>query len=94
MLPPDISQIFHPALIDCMTGGRTPEQHEIEAMAERIWSDLNGVSAPVAWCDLLEDSSDRRRAIAAAQMAFGMHAGSARPVSVDSTRSRRIAARP
>lgn len=85
MLPPEISQIFHPALIDCMTSGRAPELHEIEELAERIWSDLTGVSALVGWCDLLEASSDRRRAMAAAQMAFGMHAGAANPVSVPPT---------
>lgn len=85
MLPSDISQIFHSALIYCMTNGRAPEQHEIEVLAERIWSDLTGVSAPVAWCALLETSPDRRRFMAAAQMAFGMHAGAAKPVSAEPT---------
>lgn len=85
MLLSDISRIFHPVMIDCMTAGRAPAQHEISLMAERIWNDLNGASACVAWCDLSEDSSDRRRAIALAQMAFGIDVNAASPVSVKST---------
>lgn len=85
MLSPGISKIFHPALIECMTGGRAPEPHEIELLAERIWNDINGASARVAWCDLSEASFDRCRANAVAQVALGIDVSAASPVSVEPT---------
>ena len=69
----DLDRIFHPCLIACMGAGRVPTSDEVEALAERIRSNVNGAQRSVAWRDLSKDSPVRLRAVAAAHLAFGLH---------------------
>lgn len=69
--------IFHPSLIDCMANARAPQPVEVQALAERIWSEVNGAEGNRAWGDLPMLSLERRRAVAAARLAFGHHLGRA-----------------
>lgn len=73
MLPSNIDRIFHPSLIACMADARAPTPDEIEALAERIRSDMHGARASMGWGELSDNSPERHRALAAARAAFGLH---------------------
>lgn len=70
-----VPDIFHPFLVDCLANARAPQPTEVEALAERIWRDASGVEGKAAWRNLPTLSLERRRAVAAARVAFGCHAG-------------------
>lgn len=85
MLLFNVDRIFHPSLVACMADARAPTPGEIEALAERIRSDLSGVYVSNGWHELSDDSPERHRALAAARAAFGLHVSPAGVAWVEPT---------
>lgn len=85
MFSSNIDRIFHPSLIACMADARAPTQGEIEALARRIGSDMNGEHAAIGWRALSNDSPEWRRALAAARAAFGLQVDPAGVAFIEQT---------
>ena len=80
-----LDRIFHPSLIARMADARAPTRGEIEALARRIRSDMNGAHAAMEWRELSNDSPEWRRALAAARAAFGLHVNPAGMAFIEPT---------
>jgi hypothetical protein len=65
-----IGNIFAEEIISCLVEPRPPERREIEAVAARIWAEIQTGGPKVGWCDLGPDCRWRRRMIAAARVAL------------------------
>jgi len=66
--------MYHPiphALVACMSEGREPRAHELEALAARVWREAFCYASPTSWASVGRGSSDHRKAIALASAAFG-----------------------
>ncbi len=72
MILPEIRHIFHEVLIDCMSNNRAPTPDEVEAVAERIWRDINGARSPRGWDELPLAAPERRQAFLASRVALGL----------------------
>lgn len=73
MLPPRrsrIGNIFAEEIISCLVEPHPPTRREIEAVAARIWSEIQAGGRKVRWCDLEPDCRQRSRMIAAARAAL------------------------
>jgi hypothetical protein len=54
-----------------MKEGRLPARHEVQAVAARIWSDIQTASPKVPWDDIVPGCGRHRRIVAAARAALG-----------------------
>ena len=66
-----IDRIFAEAIVICMNEGRLPAGHEVQAVAARIWSEIQIGPRKVPWDDILPGSARHRRMVAAARAALG-----------------------
>ena len=66
-----IDRIFAEAIVQCMKEGRLPARHEVQAVAARIWSDIQTASPKVPWNDIVPGCGRHRRIVAAARAALG-----------------------
>ena len=74
LAPPErrpIDRIFAAAIVRCMKEGRRPAGHEVQAVAARIWSDIQTASPKIPWDDIVPGCDAHRRIVAAARAARG-----------------------
>lgn len=81
LAPPErrpIDRMFAEAIICCMKEGRLPARQEVQAVAARIWSDIQTASPKIPWDDIVPGCRRHRRLVAAARAALG-DSGSGKP---------------
>ena len=66
-----IDRIFAEAIVLCMNEGRRPARHEVQAVAARIWNDIQVGSPKIPWDDIVPGCGRHRRIVAAARAALG-----------------------
>ncbi len=66
-----IDRIFPSAIVRCMSQGRLPFSHEVEAVAARIWSDIQRRPQRILWDEVTPGCDQHRRILAAARAARG-----------------------
>jgi len=59
------------ALIACMSEGREPRPHEVQAVAAQIWREAFCQDSLMNWASVPQGSSDYRKTIAVASAALG-----------------------
>ena len=65
-----LGPIFPEAVVRCINEARPPVRDEIEAVAAKIWSDVQDGGGTVRWRQLIPGSIRHRRMIAAARAAL------------------------
>jgi hypothetical protein len=65
-----LGPIFPEAVVRCINEARPPVRDEIEAVAAKIWSDVQAGGGTVRWRQLIPGSIRHRRMIAAARAAL------------------------
>ena len=63
--------IFAEAIVACMVEARRPDRQEIQAVAARIWAEVQTGRPRIGWCDLVPGCRPHRLMIAAARAALG-----------------------
>jgi hypothetical protein len=66
-----IDRIFAPAIVRCMNEGRRPSNDEIDAVAARIWSDIQPGPRRIPWNHVMPGCGLHRRLVAVARAALG-----------------------
>ena len=66
-----IDRIFAEEIVLCMNKGRLPTSHEVQAVAARIWDDIQIGSPKIPWCEIVPGCHRYRQIVAAARAALG-----------------------
>jgi hypothetical protein len=66
-----IHRLFPASLLACISEGREPRKNEVEDLAAKIWREALRTDQSQEWKALTDQCQVRRRAITAAQVAFG-----------------------
>ena len=70
-----IDRIFARPIVLCLNEGRRPAGDEVQAVAARIWSDIQVGSPKIPWDDIDPGCNRHRRIVAAARAALGEQRG-------------------
>ena len=65
-----LAHIFPEEIVACMIEARRPASHEVEAVAAKIWDDIQIGLSGIPWRDVVRDSRRHRQMLAAARIAL------------------------
>ena len=72
---PLVGNTISEAIVMCMIEARRPTNHEVQAVAAKIWRDVQAGSSKIPWRDIVPGCARYRRMIAVACVALGDRQG-------------------
>ena len=69
--PRPVERIFAEAIVLCMKEARRPASLEVQAVAARIWNDMQAGPRKTSWDEILPGCGRHRQILAAARVALG-----------------------
>src|SRR3954464_11334363 len=74
-----IDAIFASAIVSCLNEGRRATGDEVQAVAARIWSDIQVGPGQIPWNEIVPGCGRHRRLVAAARVALGDERSDGKP---------------